>query len=148
MGLVLIIKSNMSGAKIKIILAILFVVLFISFGGLDARKPGTPCEPYGDAYFHGEPAPDGMKVEAVISDTKYAETETKNGKYRLLIPADDPVTPVKEGCSLEDSITLMIDNNRAVPKIKAFEGIQEHSVFVVASFVPKSTWGKIKALFK
>ncbi len=149
MGIVLIIKSYMSGAKIKIILAIFFVVILFSFGWLSARKPGTPCEPYGDVYFHGELAPDGMKVEAIIGDTKYAETETKNnGKYRLLIPADDPMTPVKEGCSSEDSITLLVDNNRAVPKLKAFEGSHEHSVWVIASSVPKSTWGKIKALFK
>lgn len=139
----------MSGAKIKIILAIFFVVIFISFGGLNARKPGNPCEPYGDVYFHGELAPEGMKVEAMIGDTKYAETETKNnGKYRILIPADDPVTPAKEGCSPDDSITLMVDNNRAVPVFEAFEGSQPQTVFVIASSVPKSTWGKIKALFK
>ena len=138
----------MSGAKMKIFWLIILVLIFFSFGWLNARKPGTPCEPYGDIYFHGVLAPDGMKVEAMINNVKYAETETKNGKYRLLIPADDPVTSVKEGCSPDDSITLIVDNNRAVPVFEAFEGSQEHNVFVIASSVPKSTWGKIKALFK
>jgi hypothetical protein len=138
----------MSGAKMKILWLIILVVIFFSFGWLNAIKPGTPCEPYGDVYFHGVLAPDGMKVEAMINNVKCAETETKNGKYRLLIPADDPVTSVKEGCSPDDSITLIVDNNRAVPVFEAFEGSQEHNVFVIASSVPKSTWGKIKALFK
>lgn len=143
-----IIESNMSGAKIKVLIVIIFMILFFSFGWLSARKPGIPCQPYGEVYYHGELVADGMKVEAMINDVKYAESETKNGKYSLLIPADDPVTSAKEGCSSEDSVTLLVDYSRAVPKFKAFEGTQEHTVWVIPSSVPKTTWGKIKALFK
>lgn len=146
--MVRIINSNMNGAAFKILLVILLVVLLSFFSLLNARKPGVPCQPYGDVTFHGEPAPDGYNVEAVIDEVKFAETETKNGKYNLTIPGDDPLTQVKEGWSGGDRITFKVDGYNALPTFEAFEGIKNYDIFVPSLDVELNTWGKIKALFK
>lgn len=147
-NVVRIIRSNMSGGKIKSLSVILFVVLFLFCNLLNARKPGSPCQPYGDVKFRGEPVPDGYKVEAMIGEKKFAETEAKNGKYNLLIPADDLVTPVKEGWSEGDRITLKVNGYKALPTFEAFEGNKNYDIFVPSLDVKLSTWGKIKSLFK
>lgn len=138
----------MNGATIKSALVILLVLLFSFFGLLNARKSGTPCQPYGEVTFQGEPAPDGYQVEAMIGETKFAETETRNGKYNITIPADDPLTPVKEGWSEGDRITFKVNGYKALPTFEAFEGVKNYSIFVPSLDVKLSTWGKIKALFK
>jgi hypothetical protein len=145
---VLIIKGNMSGAKTKISFVIFPVVLFLLFSVVKARHPGTYCQPYGSVEFRGVSAPDGYKVEALIGETKFAETEIQKGKYDLLIPADDPDTPEKDGWSQGDRITLKVNGYKALPTFEAFEGIKNYDVFVPSLDVKLSTWGKIKALFK
>ncbi len=138
----------MSGANAKCGLFVLFLVLFVGLGLLFARSPGTPCQPYGWVEFRGERAPDGYKVEALIGDTRFAETEAKNGKYTLMIPADDRDTPAKEGWSEGDRITLKVDGYNALPTFEAFEGSRNYDVFVPSLDVRLNTWGRIKALFK
>jgi hypothetical protein len=146
--MLLIIKSNMSGAKTKIVLVILSVILFLFFSMVNGRQTGTPCQPYGSVEFRGASAPDGYKVEALVGETKFAETEIQKGKYDLLIPADDPDTPEKDGWSQGDRITLKVNGYKALPTFEAFEGIKNYDVFVPSLDVKLSTWGKIKALFK
>jgi hypothetical protein len=138
----------MNGAKVRSSLFVLFLVLFAFLGLLNARTPGTPCQPYGYVEFRGEPAPDGYKVEALIGDAKFGEAEASNGKYTLMIPADDRDTPVKEGWSEGDRITLMVNGNKALPTFEAFEGSRKYDIFVPSLDVKLSTWGRIKALFK
>lgn len=143
-----ILNLDMSGAKTRAWLFILFLVLYVSCGLLFARERGVPCQPYGDVEFRGEAAPDGYKVEAMIGDVKFAETEAKNGRYSLVIPADDRNTSAKEGWSDGDRITLMVNGNKALPMFEAFEGSRNYDVFVPSLDVKLSTWGRIKALFK
>jgi len=138
----------MNGAMVKSLLTVGFVALFLSFGSLNAKKPGTPCQPYGDVTFHGEPAPDGYKVEATIGETKFGEAETKNGKYNITIPADDPLTPAKEGWFEGDRIAFKVNGYKALPTFEAFEGVKNYDIFVPSLDVKLSTWGRIKALFK
>jgi len=143
-----IITLDMSGARMRSWLFVLFLALFVFSGLLFARKQGVPCQPYGLVEFRGEPAPDGYKVEAMIGDVKFAETEAKNGKYSLVIPADDRDTPVKEGWSDGDRITLEVNGHKALPTFEPFEGSRNYDIFVPSLDVRLSTWGRIKALFK
>jgi hypothetical protein len=143
-----IITLDMSGARMRSWLFVLFIVLFVFSGLLFARKPQAPCQLYGYVEFHGEPAPDGYKVEAMIGDVKFAETEAKNGKYSLVIPADDRDTQVKEGWSEGDRITLQVNGHKALPTFEPFEGSRNYDIFVPSLDVKLSTWGRIKALFK
>lgn len=138
----------MNGAAFKSLLVILLVVLLSFFSLLNARRPGAPCQPYGDVTFHGEPAPDGYKIEALIDEAKFAETETKNGKYNLTIPGDDPLTQTKEGWTDGDRIAFKVNGYKALPTFEAFEGVKNYDIFVPSLDVKLDTWGKIKALFK
>ncbi len=114
------------------------------------RELTANCELYGTVTVRGSAADVGTRIEAYASGTLLADTTVRTrGFYEILIPSDDPVTFEKDGWSRDDEITLTVNGEAAQPTILAFEGRDQVDLSVqLASDVRKSTWGKIKALFR
>jgi hypothetical protein len=122
--------------------------VFLLWGWVMAQEFAWYCRPYGSINFRGEPAPDGLRVEAFIQEEEFASGETKNGQYELAIPQDDPVSVKKEGWAEGDMITIKVGGFSAVPSFLAFSGSQKKDLYIPSLDVKLTTWGKIKALFK
>jgi len=142
----------MSGIKsverrFKLVLTILLFIFFLC-GVILAQEFAWYCRPYGAVNYRGEPAPDGLKVSALIEGVEFASTETKNGQYELAIPQDDPVSSKKEGWTEGDVITIKVGGFSTVPGFKAFPGSKRVDLYLSSMDVKLTTWGKIKALFK
>jgi hypothetical protein len=142
-------------SKAKVILACLICIVgvvelfFLGFFALSwAQESAWYCRPYGTVEYRGEPAPDGLKVVALIGDEEFDHGVTKGGEYVLLIPKDDPATTKKEGWAEEDVITIKVNGSSANPRFKAFAGTQKINLYVSTLDVKLTTWGKIKALFR
>jgi hypothetical protein len=129
---------------------ILTSFIFISFlcGVIFAQEFAWYCRPYGTVNYRGEPAPDRLKVSALIDGVEFAFSETKNGQYELAIPQDDPVTNKKEGWTEGDIITIEVGGLSTVPTFEAFSGSKRIDLYLSSMDVKLTTWGKIKALFK
>jgi hypothetical protein len=134
---------------------ILFVVCLLgclSIGTLSLCWPTvTNCNPHGTLVYQGSPAPVGIRLEAKILDVVVAETTvTTSGHYAISIPPDDLQTAARDGWQDDDLITIWIDDYKAQPTFTAFEGSREIDLVVssIALDVRRSTWGKIKALFR
>jgi len=82
----------------------------------------------------------------VVAET----TVTVSGRYAISIPPDNLQTTVRDGWQEDNLITVWIGDYKAQPVIPAFEGSREIDLVVssIALDVRKSTWGKIKALFR
>jgi hypothetical protein len=108
------------------------------------------CELHGAVSVRGEPAAVGARIEAFIDGLLVADTAVAaEGHYEILIPADDPVTVDKDGWETDDIVTLTVNGESAQPTIVAFEGSKEVNIAVQhSSNVRRTTWGKIKALFR
>jgi hypothetical protein len=108
------------------------------------------CELYGSVSVRGALAPVGARIEAFINGLMIADTAVMvEGHYEILIPADDPDTVDKDGWETDDVVTLAINGESAQPKVVAFEGRREVNIAVqLSSDVRRTTWGKIKALFR
>ena len=109
------------------------------------------CRPHGALTYFGSPAPVGTRLQAKIQGVVVAEgTVTGAGTYALVIPPDNPLTTVRDGWRTDDQITIWADDYEARPNFAAFDDSRQINL-VVASItldVKKSTWGKIKALFR
>ena len=124
-------------------------LFFLGFFALSwAQESAWYCRPYGTVEYRGEPAPDGLKVVALIGDEEFDHCLTKGGEYSLLIPKDDPATIKKEGWTEEDVVTIKINGFSANPRFKAFAGTQKINLYVSTLDVKLTTWGKIKGLFR
>ena len=114
------------------------------------RESTVNCVLYGSMSVFGKPAPIGARVEAFAGGSLLADTTVRTqGFYEILIPSDDPVTLEKDGWAAHDEITIAVDGQAAQPTVIAFEGRDRVDLSVqLASDVRRSTWGKIKALFR
>lgn len=126
----------------------LLLFVFVVCGLAAADELAWYCRPYGTVNYRGDPAPDGLKVVALIDGTEFASCETKNGEYSLAIPKDDPATAKREGWAEEDLISIKVGGFSAVPSFKAFEGKERVNLYLPTLDVKLTTWGKIKALFR
>lgn len=114
------------------------------------RELTANCELYGSLTVRGSAAEVGTRITAYASGTFLADTTVRTrGYYEILIPSDDPVTLEKDGWSNDDEITFTVGGEAAQPTVTAFEGRRQADLSVqLASDVHRSTWGKIKALFR
>jgi len=119
-------------------------------GPSGGRESTANCELYGSLSLLGQPAPVGARVEAFVGGLLLADTTVRTrGFYEIMIPSDDPVTLEKDGWAAEDEITIAVNGDAAQPTVIAFEGRDRIDLSVqLASDVRRSTWGKIKALFR
>jgi hypothetical protein len=116
-----------------------------------ARPLASECRVYGQATYFGSPAPVGLRLEARVENQVIADTAiTITGRFTLVIPPDDLQTTKKDGWQSEDQITIWVDGHEARPIFAPFEGSKEINLTVssIALDVKRSTWGKIKALFR
>lgn len=119
--------------------------------GLFSWPMVNDCRPYGELTYLGAPAQAGLRLQAKIMETVVAETTvTAAGWYALSIPPDNPRTTAHDGWNPDDEITIWIGDRKARPTFSAFEGSKSIDLVVpsIALDVKKSTWGKIKALFR
>ncbi len=130
--------------KIKIA----FVLAVIALTAYSAYAVLGECQPYGDIVYEGKPVENGMEVKALIGEMVLATGTTAGGGYSIVIPADNPNTPEKDGWVEGDVITIKINGRVATPSFPAFLGSQRHNLQVASLGVKLDTWGKIKALFK
>ncbi|MBD3297229.1 MAG: hypothetical protein GF341_01110 [candidate division Zixibacteria bacterium] len=116
-----------------------------------ARELAGDCKLQGKVTVRNQPAPVGTLIEAYIDGNLMADTTVQSrGRYAIAIPADDPVTIDHDGWLQQDIITLVVNGESAQPTISAGEGRRSDIDITVqyVSDVRKSTWGKIKALFR
>ncbi len=109
------------------------------------------CRPSGTLTYLGAPAPVGTRLQARIDGIVIAETTVVvTGRYAFDIPPDNDQTVVRDGWSPEDIITIRAGNYDAQPIFTAFSGSKEINLTAtsITLDVRKSTWGKIKALFR
>ncbi|GAB4326872.1 MAG: hypothetical protein Kow0074_21810 [Candidatus Zixiibacteriota bacterium] len=130
------------------------VAVLCVFGALLSPTIGRElvgdCKLQGKVTVRNQPAPVGTVIEAYIDGNLMADTTVQvRGRYAIAIPADDPVTIDHDGWLEQDIITLVVNGESAQPTIAASEGLRETDITVqYVSDVRKSTWGKIKALFR
>jgi len=111
----------------------------------------SDCQPYGKLTYFGAPAQVGTRLQAKIMGVVVAEaTVTAAGQYAISIPADNPKTTVRDGWNPDDEITIWVESHEAQPHFAAFDGTKKIDLVVsaISLNVKKSTWGKIKALFR
>jgi len=137
------------------IVLLLVTVGFLLLGSVTSAPSGgrestANCELYGSLSVLGKPASIGARIEAFVGGSLLADTTVRTvGFYEILIPSDDPVTLEKDGWAAHDEITIVVDGHSAQPTVLAFEGRDRVDLSVqLASDVRRSTWGKIKALFR
>ncbi len=138
------------GMTLPVVGSVLVAVLCLSSVGL-SRPSTLACRAYGEITYFGNPAPVGTKLEAKAGDHVLADTTvTTSGQYAILIPADDPRTAVRDGWQEDDKITIWVQGYEARPVFLASEGSIEVPLTVssITLDVKRSTWGKIKALFR
>jgi hypothetical protein len=120
------------------------------FSSATSRELAGDCKLSGSVTVRNQPAPVGTLIEAYIDGNLMADTTVQvRGRYAIAIPADDPVTIDHDGWLQQDIITLVVNGEAAHPTVTASEGLRELDITVqFVSTVRKSTWGKIKALFR
>jgi hypothetical protein len=126
------------------------VLLGTTHGPLDGRELAFDCELHGTVSIHGQPAPVGTRIEAYVDGSLLADTTVRSrGLYEIVIPPDDPVTLEKDGWADNDVLTFAVGGETAQPTVVAFEGPLQVDLSVrLVSEVRRTTWGKIKALFR
>ena len=108
------------------------------------------CDLTGSLLYQGKPAAVGTPLQAYSGSVLLADTTVREaGHYAISIPHDNPVTPAVDGWLDGVDINIHIDGHSAQPTIRPMEGSvhQDLSVLMISD-VRKSTWGKIKALFR
>jgi hypothetical protein len=111
----------------------------------------SDCRPHGRLTYFGAPAPVGTRLQAKIGDQIVADTAvTVAGWYAISIPPDNPQTTACDGWDPHDVITIWVGGHQAQQAFLAFEGGRPIDIVVsaIALDVKRSTWGKIKALFR
>ncbi len=125
--------------------------LLLSAGQSLGRPSALECRVYGEITYFGNPASVGTKLEAKVGEFVLADTTvTTAGHYALVIPADNPRTAARDGWRDNDKITIWVQGYEARPIFLAGEGSTEIALTVssITLDVKRSTWGKIKALFR
>lgn len=119
--------------------------------GLMGRPTVSDCRPHGQFTYFDAPAPAGTRLQAKIGGQVVADTAvTIAGQYAMSIPPDNEQTTIKDGWAENDIITLWVGSHEARQQFSAFEGSRQIDIVVssIALDVRRSTWGKIKALFR
>jgi len=132
------------------------VIAILLFGtifnvGLLGRPMASNCRVYGQLTYFEAPAPSGTQLQARIDNQIVADTVvTVAGQYAIAIPPDNDQTTIRDGWVEDDVITIWVGGHEARPVFSAFEGNKEIDIVVsaIALDVKRSTWGKIKALFR
>lgn len=76
--------------------------------------PELPDYVWGQVRINGSLVPVGTNVSASCSGVMVAESSTiEDGYYDLEIPADDPITPEKDGCVSDEEVTFYVGNFEA-----------------------------------
>jgi len=110
-------------------------IALLSFNSVVSAQPPIPFNPWGTATIHGSPAPDGSVVEAYIQDTLFATMHdgTSNDYYSIIIPADDPDTPEKEGGINGDEVIIKVNGNASLPTLTWTRGSTERVDLVLVT---------------
>jgi len=117
---------------------------------LAGRELGSDLDVQGSVIVRNRAASVGTRIEAFASGTLLADTTVQvAGFYTLRIPPDDPITLDRDGWLEGDEIRFVVDGETAQPTLTATGGSHQLDIAVqFISDVKKSTWGKIKALFR
>ena len=149
-----VIPKSILGSMKRFILGVI-VAGIIVFAFPERESFGWPatgdCRPYGELSYFGSPAPMGTRLQAKIQGFVVAENIVSSpGQYALVIPPDNPSTTVIDGWRTDDHVTIWADGHEARPDFVAFDGPGKINLVVssITLDVKKSTWGKIKALFR
>lgn len=133
-------------------IAVVILLGLIFNAGSYGRPLAGDCRRHGTLTYFGAPAPVGTRVQARIGDQIVADTAvTVAGQYAISIPPDDPQTTICDGWDRQDIITIWVGGHEGRPQFPAFEGSHPPiniEVSAIALDVKRSTWGKIKALFR
>ncbi len=89
-----------------------------------------PSEYWGSVTINASPVVDGTQVSAYVNGTLYANMPggTMNGFYSIILPADNPDTPEKEGGLTGDTIMFRINGSAARPLVKWKSGVQRTDI--------------------
>lgn len=143
-------RSALSYKK-TIICGVAVILVLGLAAGLAGRPMVNDCRPRGAFTYFDALAPVGTRLQAKIGEQVVADTAvTIAGQYALSIPPDNDQTTIKDGWAEGDIITLWVGGYEARPQFLAFEGSKQIDIVVssIALDVKRSTWGKIKALFR
>lgn len=102
---------NRDGASKVWVRAVLLIgVLSAGFAPTDAAMPEMPFAPWGTVRVNGDPPPEDTTVEAYIDGQLVASMPggIRGSWYSLVIPADDPDTPAKDGGVEGDTVVVRV----------------------------------------
>jgi hypothetical protein len=119
-------------------------------GVLLARELESNCDLSGSLTYQGRPVVVGTTIQAYSGPVLLADTTVRiAGYYAISIVPDDTGTPAIDGWSDGAEITIYVDGHPAQPAVTPAGGpvYEDLSVHMISD-VRKSTWGKIKALFR
>jgi len=140
--------------QMRVIFGGITITVFLSIifsAGSFGWPMASDCRPHGRLTYFGAPAPVGTRLQAKIGDQIVADTAvTVAGWYAISIPPDDPQTTACDGWDPDDVITIWVGGYQAQQTFWPFEGSREINIVIsaIALDVKRSTWGKIKALFR
>lgn len=137
-------------ARIKVLIVSAAAGCAILAGGLGAYELEINCDLTGSISYQGKPAAVGTTLRAYAGSVLLADTTVRvTGYYAISIPPDNPSTPSLDGWVDGVDVTIHIDGRSAQPAIMPAGGPLHQDLSVpMISDVRKSTWGKIKALFR
>ena len=131
------------------LIAIGTIICALLAGTLLGRELASNCDISGSVSYRG-PAAVGTKIKAYAGPVLLADTVVQMaGYYGISIPPDDTGTLAVDGWVDGVEITMYADGHPAQPTVTPSGGPQHQDISVLMiSDVKKSTWGKIKALFR
>ena len=131
------------------LISIGITVWVVVAGALSGRELASDCDLSGLVSYRGKAAV-GTEIQAYAGSALLADTSVQvAGYYAISIPPDDPVTLSVDGWKDGVEITIYVDRHPAQPTVMAASGPQQQNISVpIIADVKKSTWGKIKALFR
>jgi len=137
----------------KYVCAVGVILLFcITVAGVSTGWPVLhECKTYGTLVYQNGPAPVGLHLKARIDGAVVAETTiTTAGLYSFSIPPDNPLTTAPDGWTDGDQVTIWAGDFEARPIFAASDGAKQVNLTApsIALDVRRTTWGKIKALFR
>jgi len=131
------------------LISLAIIVCMIAAGSLAGRELSSNCDLSGLVSYRGKAAV-GTRIQAYAGSTLLADTSVQvAGYYAISIPPDDPATLSVDGWESGSEITIYVDGHPAQPTVTPTGGPLQQDISVPQiSDVKKSTWGKIKALFR
>ena len=142
-------RGKLLKQRIKRLSALLLFIFFV-VGSVAAWQFGEELEVFGEVTYLGESNVTGLKVKAFIGKDEVASCETENGRYRLVIPKDDPATAAREGWADGDFVEIRVNGRTAARFFVSSETKKKEIDLNISTLDVNNltTWGKIKALFK